>query len=129
MPDMIVEAPVAHQETSLQQIPEEPHFKIISLQEYKEKTGLGPSIPLASVLHNEYVSQRELEIKEGKYVPGELLSLSLDQSLLRQLLIDLGRKNIHHEVKNAYGEVVEEGTPIDWYNPTQPFLDDGDRIM
>ncbi|HKC14370.1 MAG TPA: DUF1861 family protein [Patescibacteria group bacterium] len=103
--------------------------KIISLQEYKEITGSAPLIPLASVLHNEYVRQRDLEIKKGRYIPGELLPVDLDEPQLRQLFIDQGRKNISHEVKNVRGEIVEEGTPIDWYNPTQPFDDKGDRIM
>lgn len=106
-----------------------PRPKIISAQEYKERTGHAPAFPLASILHEEYVKQRNLEIEEGTYTPGELLPVDLDQPLLRQLFIDRGRKNIRHEVKNAYGETVEEGTPIDWYNPTQPFKDRGDKIM
>ena len=130
---MGTEALVARQDSlssSPQQINgQETHPGITILHEHKEKKGFNPSIPLASVLHNEYVRQRNLEIKEGRYVPGELLPVQLDQPLLRQFLINQGRENIRHEVKNTKGEIVEEGTPIDWYNPTQPFYDEGDRIM
>lgn len=123
-------APVAHRVTFSQQIDEQtPYRRIISPQEYRERTGFVPSIPLASVLHDEYVRRRDVEIAEGRYVPGELLSVRFDQPSLRQLFIDQGRKNILHEVKNAHGKIVEKGTPIDWYNPTQPFYDRGDRIM
>lgn len=108
---------------------QKPRHKIISLKEYIERTGSVPSIPLANVLHAEYVKQRNLEKERGIYVPGELLPVDLDQPQLRQLFIDRGRKNIRHEVKNAGGEIVEEGTQIDWYNSTQPFDDRGDRIM
>lgn len=116
---MRTEAPTAYQDTPP---------KIISLHEYRERKGSAPSIPLASVLHDKYVKQRNSEIEEGRYTPGELLPVKLDQPLLRQLFIDQGIRNIRHEVKNAYGVIVSEGTPIDWYNPTQPFDDEGDRI-
>lgn len=128
--DMITEAPVAYQDTFSQQIGgQEPHLKIISLQEYRERNGFAPLIPLASILHDHYVKQRDLEIEEGRYAPGELLPVHLNQPSLRQLFIARGRKNVFHDVKNAYGELVKKGTPIDWYNPTQPFDDEGDRIM
>jgi len=130
---MGIEALVARQDSlfsSPQQTGESTtHPKITILHEHREKKGFNPSIPLASVLHNEYVRQREVEIKEGRYFPGELLPVRLDQPLLRQFLINQRRKNIRHEVKNTNGEMVKEGTPIDWYNPTQPFYDEGDRIM
>ncbi len=105
-----------------------PRPKAISLKEYIERTGSVPSIPLASVLHAEYVEQRNLEKEKGTYVPGELLPVDFDQPSLRQLFIDRGRKNIYHDRVNADGKIVT-GTPIDWYNPTQPFNDKGDRIM
>lgn len=127
---MITEAPVAYQDTFSQQIRgQESQFKIVSPQEYRERQGFAPSIPLASVLHDEYVRQRNVEIEEGRYAPGELLPVHLDQPLLRQLFINQGRKNVYHDVKNTDGEIVKEGTSIDWYNPTQPFVDCGDRIM
>src|SRR5258708_11983836 len=62
--------------------------KIISLQDYKEITGAAPLIPLASVLHNEYVRQRDLEKKKGKYIPGELLPVDLNEPHLSNLFID-----------------------------------------
>ncbi len=105
-----------------------PRPKAVSLKEYIARTGSVPSIPLASVLHDEYAKQRDLEKEKGIYVPGELLPVDFDQPSLRQLFIDRGRKNIYHDRINTDGEIVMD-TPIDWYNPTQPFNDQGDRVM
>lgn len=101
--------------------------EIINVREEAKKKA--PSFPLASVLHDEYAARRRTEVESGKYTPGKLLSVQVDQPLLRELFIAQGRKNIRHEVKNAFGNVAKEGTPIDWYNPTHPFVDEGDKIM
>lgn len=82
----------------------------------RERLKSSPSIPPAQVLHKEYIRRRNTEIAEGRYTPGKLLPLQLEQSSLRQIFTDQGRR-------------TAEGTPIDWYNPTQPFDDCGDRIM
>lgn len=102
---------------------------VLAENQPEQQLGRHASLPTGRELRRRYVVKREQERREGLYSPGELLPLDLDQSQIRQVFIDLGHKDIVHEVKNAYGEITQEGTPIDWYNPTQPFEDEGDTIM
>lgn len=130
---MSVEALVARQDTYSQQFVEQvrpiSYIQRITPQEFEARFGYPPAIPLASKLHADYVEQRNREIAEGTYSPGELLPVKLNQPFLRQVFISLGRTDIQHEEKNAHGQVTKAGTEIDWYNPTHSFWDKGDKIM
>lgn len=130
---MSVEALVARQDTSSQQFVEQvspiSYIQRITPQEFETRFGYPPAIPLASKLDADYIEQRNREIVEGTYSPGELLPVKLNQTSLRQKFIELGHNNIIHEEKNAAGEVIQEGTEIDWYNPSEEFLNKGIRTI
>lgn len=113
---MITEATVSYPDAFIQRKGGVRLLGTISPEGFKRREGFPPSIPPASVLHDEYVERRKGELADGSYTPGTLLPVHLDQGSLRQLFTGPERK-------------IPTGTPIDWYNPTHPFFDHGDWIM